>query len=295
MRRYVLTLVLSFLLVSVFVAVQKTQIANAWSGTVYIRGDGSIDPPTAPMERNGSVYTLTGNVTSDADGIVVERNSIVFDGSGYTVEGAGTGYGVYLDGRNNVTIRNTDISNFDNSILLFSSSDDSISGNNMTNSGYGIVLDSSSNNTIDGNNMKSNNYGIGIGYSSDHNGIGGNTVANNGEAIWLYESSDNTICRNNFINNTVQVDSETPDYANSWDKSHEGNYWSNYNGTDVNHDAIGDAPYIIDANNTDHYPLMNIVPEFPSFLVLSLFMIATLLAILVYRKSHGHLHFHSTL
>jgi hypothetical protein len=30
-----------------------------------------------------------------------------------------------------------------------------------------------------------------------------------------------------------------------------------------------------------------VVPEFPSFLVLSLFMIATLLAVIVYRKKHA--------
>ena len=41
-----------------------------------------------------------------------------------------------------------------------------------------------------------------------------------------------------------------------------------------------DAPYEIDADNIDHYP---IVPEFPSFLILPLFMIATLLAVIVYR------------
>jgi hypothetical protein len=35
-----------------------------------------------------------------------------------------------------------------------------------------------------------------------------------------------------------------------------GNYWSGYNGTDSDQDGIGDTPYIIDENNTDHYPLM---------------------------------------
>jgi hypothetical protein len=35
-----------------------------------------------------------------------------------------------------------------------------------------------------------------------------------------------------------------------------GNYWSDYKETDANHDGIGDTPYVIDANNTDNYPLM---------------------------------------
>ncbi len=39
--------------------------ANA-SSTIYIRADGSIDPADAPIQRNGSIYTLTGNINSDA-------------------------------------------------------------------------------------------------------------------------------------------------------------------------------------------------------------------------------------
>jgi parallel beta-helix repeat protein len=154
----------------------------------------------------------------------------------------------------------------------------------MTNSNYGIALDSSTNNTINGNSMKNNSHSIGVGYSSDFNSISGNTLANNSYGIWLGYSSDNSVYRNNFINNTVHVDGNTLEYPNSWDDGREGNYWSNYNGTDANHDGIGDTPYVIDANNTDRYPLMNVIPEFPSFLILPLFMIVALLAVITYKK-----------
>jgi nitrous oxidase accessory protein NosD len=35
-----------------------------------------------------------------------------------------------------------------------------------------------------------------------------------------------------------------------------GNYWADYNGTDANHDGVGDTPYVIDATNSDNYPLL---------------------------------------
>ena len=56
-------------------------------------------------------------------------------------------------------------------------------------------------------------------------------------------------------------------YANFWDDGYPsgGNYWSDYTGVDLfsgsyqnetGSDGIGDAPYIIDENNVDRYPLM---------------------------------------
>ena len=76
-------------------------------GTIYIRADGSINPPDAPITTVDNVtYTLTGNITSDADGIVVERSNITIDGAGYMLRGFGSGYGFNLSGINKVTIKN---------------------------------------------------------------------------------------------------------------------------------------------------------------------------------------------
>jgi hypothetical protein len=50
------------------------------SGTIYIRADGNIDPPTANIAMFDKVtYTLTGNIN---DSIVVERDYLVMDGAG---------------------------------------------------------------------------------------------------------------------------------------------------------------------------------------------------------------------
>ncbi|MCW3976830.1 MAG: hypothetical protein NWE77_02735, partial [Candidatus Bathyarchaeota archaeon] len=79
-RKAVSGLVLTLLLGCVFRIPFNIQSAKA-SGTIYIRADGSIDPPTAPIQRDGDLYTLAGKITSDASGIVIERNNMTLDGA----------------------------------------------------------------------------------------------------------------------------------------------------------------------------------------------------------------------
>lgn len=108
--------------------------------TIYIRADGSVDPSGAPILRQGDIYALTGNITSDGDGIVIERDSMVIDGAGYTLQGTGAedSKGIDLSGRTNVTAQNTQIRNFYLGIVLVSSSNNSISGNDIAHNFVGI-------------------------------------------------------------------------------------------------------------------------------------------------------------
>ena len=112
------------------------------SGTIYIRADGSIDPPDAPISTIDNVtYTLTGTISSTAGGIIVERDDVVIDWTGFTVEGAGTDHGIFCNGRHNVTLQDSNINGFYRGISLSSSSDCSIIENNVTNNGnYGVWL-----------------------------------------------------------------------------------------------------------------------------------------------------------
>ena len=205
-------------------------VNNTASPTIYIRADGSINPPTAPITTTDNVtYTFTGNIN---DSIVVERNNIIIDGTDCTLQGTRSGRGIDLSSRSNIKIKNTDIKNFF----------------------HGVYLDLSYNNTIYGNNITNNYAGVCL-YSSSDNDIYGNEITNNIYGFSLHFSSNNRFYHNNFINNTNHV--TLHDYSNFWDNDCEGNYWSDYNGTDADHDGIGDTPYIIDENNTDRYPLMN--------------------------------------
>ena len=71
----------------------------------------------------------------------------------------------------------------------------------------------------------------------------------------LNDSHNNSFSHNSLTNNTHQV--QLHNSTNTWDDGSPlgGNYWSDYT-ADNNEDGLGDAPYIIDENNTDHHPLM---------------------------------------
>jgi parallel beta-helix repeat protein len=283
-------MMLVVLLVSMSTLACSLDTARALS-TIYIRADGSVDPATAPIQRNGDVFTLTGNIASDTDGIVIERNNTVLDGAGYTLQGtsAPSSTGVYLSGIASATIKNMRVKAFGFGIYFYNSINNNICENEVTDNEYGILLDTYSTGTkISGNKVANNIYGVNcIGYS-DENIIGGNTITTNLAGIWivgssstniseniitgnnqygirLESSSNNAIYHNNFMNNPNQA--YTYDSTSDWDNGYPsgGNYWSDYTGNDIysgpyqneaGSDGIGDIPYVVDANNQDRYPLM---------------------------------------
>ena len=175
------------------------------SGTIYIRADGSVDPPTAPIQRDGDIYTLTGNITSDTDGIVVERDNIVVDGLGYTVQGTDVGSGIRLFFRSNVTIKNMRVIAFYSGIDLGYSLNNAVSNNNITNNSEGIYLhDYCDSNTIANNTIESSIYiGVELTLSSHNNTIVGNNIANNSDyGIYFWNSSGNIIIGNSITENS---------------------------------------------------------------------------------------------
>jgi hypothetical protein len=126
--------------------------------------------------------------------------------------------------------------------------------------------DTSSYNTFSRNMMNGENYPLGpiviaIGDHGTNNVFHDNYIMNynipildEGIGVSLRSSAvDNTFYRNVFINNSQNAVSAA---GNFWDNGAEGNYWSDYNGTDSNADGIGDTPYIINESNRDNYPLM---------------------------------------
>jgi parallel beta-helix repeat protein len=201
MKRTFVGIILMLLLTGMLMLAFNIQPVKA-SGTIYIRADGSIDPPTAPIYTADKVtYTFTGDIN---DSIIVERDNIIIDGLEHLLQGSGFDDGIYLSGRTNVTVKNLSIMNFTYGIRLVNSTNCLITGNNIkANNNVGVSLTNSSNSTVSRNNITNNFYGItGFGGSSN-NSIFGNNVIDNWYGIYLrYSSNNNNISGNTIIANT---------------------------------------------------------------------------------------------
>jgi len=182
LRRIASGIIVTLLLTSMLTLTLNIQPVKG-TGTIYIRADGSVDPDTAPISTaDNTTYTFTDNIY---DSIVVKRDNIVIDGAGHTIRGTGSGRGIYLSYRSNVTIRNIEIKGFDTGIWLHYSSNNTIPGNNITNNSFGIVLGYSTNNRISENNITVNDWeGIQL-YASSNNVIFGNNMRNNWYGVFL--------------------------------------------------------------------------------------------------------------
>ncbi len=180
-------------------------------------------------------------------------------------------YGIILANMNTHIIYVNNISNNNDGILLFQSTSNDLRYNNITyNNLAGINLTSSSNNNlIENNNISSNNKtGILITDDSNDNLIIRNNITNNLEVgLKITDASGNQIHHNNFINNTQNAYDSTI-ALNDWDDGAEGNYWSDYLGTDDDNDGFGEDPYVISGGGSrDWHPFIKYVNVTPPYII----------------------------
>ena len=70
-----------------------------------------------------------------------------------------------------------------------------------------------------------------------------NTIANNDVALQIFSSSDaNVFTENNFISNLSPLRLVGLKTTTRWSENGRGNYWSDYEGHDLNEDGRGDVP-----------------------------------------------------
>jgi parallel beta-helix repeat protein len=127
-------------------------------------------------------YIINKNLTSTGNGIVVKANNVTIDLNGYNIAGnnAGTYYGVYMNGRSNVEIRNGTIRNF-GSHGIYEQSDSGrshrvINVRVMNNKGSGIYLNGGNHMVKDCTASNNGTYGIYVFYGAT---VSGNTAAYN--------------------------------------------------------------------------------------------------------------------
>ncbi len=234
--------------------------------TILIQSDGSIYPANVPISINGNTYTLTADIY---DPILIEKSNIFFDGNGHSLVGPlneterkaeqiiGIGpnnetqvpyiIGIDIDDAvSGVTISNLNVHNFSIGTYI-RSMNNTFSGNWISDNIVGVLLSGSAN-KITNNYIAGNEQGLFFGFES---------VDDVGNI-----PSDILISHNAFIGNIRQLSGcvckeyNLTEERHSWDDGREGNYWSDYTGTDANNDGIGDTPYVVDILNQDSFPLM---------------------------------------
>jgi len=272
---------------------------NSWGISLYSSQDCRLQNNTMA----GNLYNVgvNGESLSDFTNYVDPSNTVngrpvyyLFNQSHLVIDSLmypNLGY-LALVNSTDVVIRNLNVEENLSGFLLVNTNNSQISRVRASRNYGGIVVYSCFNVTVESSVISENTEsGIYQGYSenikiisnevtnksrqrwsngieshySKNSTITANDVSNNKYGVFLYYSSGNVIHHNNFVDNTYQAGIYSSQ-SNVWDDGYPsgGNYWSDYNWTDlysganqnlVGSDGIGDTVYTIDANNYDRYPL----------------------------------------
>jgi len=211
---------------------------------------------------------ITGNtVSSSSYGIYVGSST------GNTITNnilSGNSFGILTYLNSNTLVKNNTVSGSTYAIEVHTSTSISVLNNKLTNNpSYSIYLAYSDGNTVKGNSVSLSDWGIDL-YDSSGNTIAQNTVSDNTYGFYITNNAGgNSIYHNNIIDNVKQVLQElsSPNTWNTPTTPFQGNYWSDYRGTDTNGDGIGDT--FLPWGAVDWYPLINPVGVGPDIAIIS--------------------------
>ena len=188
--------------------------------------------------------TITGGICLSGEYTIFSSNSITNEAPSVST--------------NNCLITDNNISNAPYAIFPLYGNSNVFSDNVIDHLSFGLWV-RGSNNTIIKNQIT--RCGVAL-QPNPNNTYYGNTIANN---LWgvdtvgsLLNPDGNSVTfyKNNMKDNTYQVNTLFNSKQDYFDDGKEGNYWSDYRGSDSNGDGIGDTPYVIDGNRLDRYPLI---------------------------------------
>lgn len=175
---------------------------------ICIQSDGNLNSTVAPIEREGDTYKFTGDVLNQT--IVVQRDNVIIDGMGHTLQGYRNGIlnaleGINIEGRNNITIRNLQITLFWQGIWIQNGADIAIVNNTIIDTNWGITANSAKDTKVVGNNFNDVTTAIGLtnwyGFDpSVNNCVSSNNITDAATGVSFPFGSSNTVTENNFAN-----------------------------------------------------------------------------------------------
>ncbi|PVX23648.1 MAG: hypothetical protein CW691_10035 [Candidatus Bathyarchaeum sp.] len=186
----------------------STKLSN-----ITLREDGTIEPQDAPIQRDGDVYTLIDDVVNRT--VRVERDNVVIDGAGHSIQGFITNAryaadGIVLQDISNVTLMNMEVTQFWSGVSVTSCSDITITGTNVTDIGSKAIMFDSCNSIVVSDNTVDNvavaiEIGNLTGRSETVNSmVARNSITNAAQGITM-DSSFSTITENSVGNIYLQI------------------------------------------------------------------------------------------
>jgi parallel beta-helix repeat protein len=271
------SLLLAFIFLGTFMLREQVRLG-------FCSGEYDIVVPDNYQKISWAVGNASeGNTIFVKSGVYPESNILVNksltivgeDVKTTVIDGNGTAQYIFHVIANNVVIENLTLQNTDTSVFqapairIYNVTNVTINNAITRNVFYAVQIRSSNLTKIMHSNFsESVHSGIYLHNTSCNNTFIGNTIENNTNGIYIAEptSQYNKFYHNNIINNTNQI--VTSGGVNYFDNGYPsgGNYWSDYNGTDLKHglsqsetgsDGIFDESY-----SGDNYPLVNPLTSF---------------------------------
>jgi nitrous oxidase accessory protein len=193
---------------------------------------------------NSHSNRLVGNTISDArDGFYIQNanRTLIMDNDVFDLR-----YGLhYMYADSNVFLGNKFHDNVAGAAVMYSTGIVMRRNAFVHNRGfasYGILFQDCHWMQADSNIVADNVVGMFFEASTD-NLFRHNIIARNDLALQMFQNSiNNTFAENNFIDNLSPLTIVGKRTESRWSKDGRGNYWSSYDGYDIDADGIGDVP-----------------------------------------------------